>query len=74
MVGTLDLHANVSQTMVDVTDALISYSTNPHIDQRETGRKAAELLLRTIRGDLQPIQQLFPAPIAISSEQAAKRF
>lgn len=69
MVGTLDLHANVSQTMVDVTDALISYSTNPHIDQRETGRKAAELLLRTIRGDLQPIQQLFPAPIAISIEQ-----
>ena len=69
MVGTLDLHANVSQTMVDVTDALISYGTNPHTDQRDTGRKAAELLLQIIHGNSQPVQQLFASPVTISIEQ-----
>src|SRR5438105_4188438 len=34
IVATLDLHANVSQGMVDATDVLISFLTNPHVHQR----------------------------------------
>ncbi len=30
------------------------YKTNPHIDQRERGIQAAEILARTIRGDVKP--------------------
>ena len=69
MVGTLDPHANVSEQMVAVTDALISYKTNPHIDQRETGKKAAALLVRIINGEIQPVQYLCPSPVTISIEQ-----
>ena len=69
IVGTLDLHANVSDQMVEVTDALISYATNPHIDQKETGKKAARLLMQIIKGDVEPLQHLCPSPTVISIEQ-----
>lgn len=69
IVGTLDPHANVSERMVAVTDALISYKTNPHIDQRETGKKAAALIVRIIKGEVKPVQFLCLSPVAISIEQ-----
>ncbi len=67
--GTLDPHANVSGTMVGATDALVAYSTNPHVDQRETGRRAALILVDTLRGKVEPVQQLVQLPMAISIEQ-----
>ena len=38
---TLDLHANISETMVDAADIIIGYQTNPHVDMRERGEEAA---------------------------------
>lgn len=67
--GSLDPHANVSPAMVEATDALVAYTTNPHIDQRATGRKATELLVETLRGTIRPVQQLVQLPLAISIEQ-----
>lgn len=67
--GTLDPHANVSRAMVAATDALVAYATNPHIDQRATGRKAAQILVDTLRGTVQPVQHLVQLPMAISIEQ-----
>jgi len=56
IVGTIDPHANLSQLMVNATNALIAYATNPHLDQRETGRKAADLLAGALRGEVAPVQ------------------
>ena len=56
IIATIDPHANLSQAMVDATNALIAYATNPHLDQRETGRKAADLIARTLRGEVNPVQ------------------
>ncbi len=39
--ATLDLHANISQRMVQSVDAFIGYRTNPHMDMRERGEEAA---------------------------------
>lgn len=69
IVGTLDPHANVSHAMVNCTQGLFPYSTNPHIDQRETGRKAAQFLLKILRKEIDPVQVLFQAPVAMSIEQ-----
>ncbi|WP_419898709.1 M81 family metallopeptidase [Roseomonas sp. USHLN139] len=41
IVSTLDLHANVSAEMVEHTDLLIAYRTNPHTDMRARGAEAA---------------------------------
>ncbi|WP_343702049.1 M81 family metallopeptidase [Chitinophaga sp.] len=67
--GTLDPHANVSPAMAAATDALVAYATNPHTDQRATGRKAALLMIDTLRGKIRPVQQLVQLPLAISIEQ-----
>jgi microcystin degradation protein MlrC len=69
IVGTLDPHANVSPMMVGSTDALIAYRTNPHVDQRETGRRAAELLLQILKGCCRPRQRLFQLPLAINIQR-----
>ncbi|MGH8723447.1 MAG: M81 family metallopeptidase [Burkholderiales bacterium] len=44
VVATVDLHANISERMVVNVDALVSYRTNPHMDQAERAQDAARLL------------------------------
>ncbi len=54
VVVTLDLHANVTQRIADTANALIAYRTYPHIDQHERAWQGAELLERTMQGNLHP--------------------
>lgn len=69
IVGTLDLHANVSQRMVTATTALVTYRENPHLDMRQRGIEAAHLLVGCLRREIDPVQVLVQAPLAISIEQ-----
>ncbi|MBL1419680.1 MAG: M81 family metallopeptidase [Alphaproteobacteria bacterium] len=52
---TLDPHANVSAAMCDLAQILVSFTTYPHVDMRATGIRTAELLHRTIIGDIHPV-------------------
>ncbi|HXF64879.1 MAG TPA: M81 family metallopeptidase [Caldilineaceae bacterium] len=58
IVVTHDYHGNVPESLVRDATALIIYKTNPHIDQRERGLQAAELLARTIRGEVRPVSAI----------------
>ena len=58
IVCTLDFHANVSEEMVELADALVLYQTNPHVDQRERGLLAARLIDEIVRGQVRPVQAL----------------
>jgi len=69
IVGTLDSHANLSPLMVSATDALVAYRTNPHIDQLARGQEAADLLLRTLKGEIRPVQAACFPPMAINIER-----
>ncbi len=69
LVATLDPHANVSAMMVENTDVIVVYKTNPHIDQRETGNRAAALIVDILNGKKDPVQYLTELPLAISIEQ-----
>lgn len=46
LVASLDLHANVTSTMLHEANALTVYRTYPHIDMPETGERALALLER----------------------------
>src|SRR5207302_11063227 len=50
VVATFDLHANVSDRMVDLIDAFIGYRTNPHLDMRERGTEAAGVMRELLAG------------------------
>ncbi|MCB1234428.1 MAG: M81 family metallopeptidase [Verrucomicrobiae bacterium] len=69
IVATLDPHANLSPKMVAATDALIAYRTNPHLDQLETGLRAAALLARTLAGEIRPVQAAAYPPMAINIQR-----
>ncbi len=45
VVGSLDLHANITKKMIDNSDALAGYHACPHIDGFETGVRSAKALL-----------------------------
>jgi microcystin degradation protein MlrC len=56
IVASLDLHANVTQQMLALADALVAYRTYPHVDTEACGRLAAQLLERRIaRGAREPV-------------------
>lgn len=66
IVVTLDHHANVSQQMVDKSTALVIYKTNPHIDQRQRGIQAGELLVRILKENVLPTQALAKPPMIVN--------
>lgn len=60
---TLDLHANVTHAMCDHANALIAFRTYPHIDQYERAWQAADLLARTMAGEIAPRTVLARRPL-----------
>jgi len=68
LIGTIDPHANLSQRMVDVCDALIAYRTNPHVDQHARGVEAALLMDLVLRKRVKPTMAAQFPPLAISIE------
>lgn len=69
IIGTLDPHANVSELMVNSTNALVAYKTNPHVDQRGVGKEAAQIMVDTLAKRIIPKQVIRQFPLAISIEQ-----
>lgn len=62
IVTTIDLHANISQRMVDNADVIVSYITDPHIDQFERGKEAADVMRELLSG-VQPMVRNIRVPI-----------
>ncbi len=60
---THDFHGNISPEIVEMTDVLITYQQCPHLDMRERGVHAAELMGRIISGDAHPVQALAKPPM-----------
>ena len=50
IVSALDLHAIVSERMVEMTDVMVSYLTNPHVDQLDRGAECAQIIHELING------------------------
>ncbi|HRJ72713.1 MAG TPA: M81 family metallopeptidase [Terrimicrobiaceae bacterium] len=69
LIATMDPHVNLSAAMVAACDALIAYRQNPHLDQRDRGIEAANLMIRTLRGEIRPVMAAAFPPIAINIER-----
>lgn len=66
IVVTLDLHGNISSSLADGATAALAYRTNPHVDQRQRGLQAADLLHRTLRGEIRPVTALAQPPLIMN--------
>jgi len=67
VVQTLDLHANVSDTMTESVNLICAYRTNPHVDMIERGEEAAFSLRRILGGLANPVVAHVKLPLAPAS-------
>jgi microcystin degradation protein MlrC len=67
IVVNLDLHGNISSRMVENSDLIVGYRTNPHVDQIERGEEAAASLRLILAGLADPKPVLVKLPLAPAS-------
>jgi len=63
---SLDMHANLTQQLIDATTVTVVFRTNPHVDPRPRALECAELIVRTVRGEIRPVQALETPPLVIN--------
>ena len=68
IVATIDCHANVTQRMVDLTDAMVFYHTQPHVDHVETGALGARILTGILHGGRRPAKAFRSLPMVLQGE------
>ena len=72
----MDLHGNVSRTLVETLDLLTTYRTAPHVDWCETKERAARNLLDRLArpaGSRRPAKAWVPVPILLPGEMTSTR-
>jgi microcystin degradation protein MlrC len=52
---TFDLHANMYDDIVKYATVVNGYHTYPHVDMYEAGLRTADIIARTIAGDIKPV-------------------
>jgi microcystin degradation protein MlrC len=63
IVGTLDLHGNLTPKMVTNADVFFPYESYPHTDCFERGCEAGRCVLKMIRGEIRPVMKLRQVPV-----------
>lgn len=71
VIGTLDLHANVTTQMMRESDGLVAWETYPHVDPFTTGVRGARLLLGILDGAHRPAMAMAKVPILTSAINAS---
>jgi microcystin degradation protein MlrC len=60
---SLDLHANLTDEVVNNCTALVGYKTYPHIDMYEAGEHAGRIMLSTLEGSVRPVMSWGNRPL-----------
>lgn len=68
IVGTLDLHANITPKMMNQADLLVGYHTSPHLDHFETGERGVRGLRRMIETGTRPQKYYRKLPMMTPAE------
>ena len=63
---TPDMHANLSQKLIEQSTVTVVYRTNPHLDPKARAEECAELIVRTIKGEIRPVQALEMPPLVVN--------
>jgi len=63
---SLDMHANMSQKMVDNVDIITVYRTNPHLDAKTRAFECGKMIIEAVKGNINPIMWLETPPVVIN--------
>ncbi|MEO6625076.1 MAG: M81 family metallopeptidase [Burkholderiaceae bacterium] len=62
----MDMHGNMTRAMVNDSDVVTVYQTNPHIDAFEQAVLCARLIVKTVRGEIHPKQAIVCPPLLVN--------
>ncbi|WP_163970436.1 M81 family metallopeptidase [Oceanobacillus halotolerans] len=65
IIVTLDLHGNLTETMVEAATALLGVNHYPHTDTYDRGKEAIDLTVKIVRGEVLPKMSLVQLPLLI---------
>jgi len=68
---SLDLHGNISEDVVRLSNGLFGIKQYPHVDQAEAGYLAMKTLIRMLRGECRPKTVLRQIPLLIAPSMAS---
>jgi microcystin degradation protein MlrC len=66
---SLDLHGILTDRILQYSDVVTVFHTNPHTDFYETGQRAARLLIRLLDGGIKPVQIRIPIPALVRGQE-----
>ena len=69
IVVSLDLHAILTDRMVEAADVLVPFHTYPHVDQYPTGERAARVLLKLLDGSAMPTTARVELPMLVRGDE-----
>jgi len=69
IVISLDLHAVLTDRMLEHTDAAVAFQTYPHVDFFGTGERSAKLLLRIVAGEVWPVTAKVTVPALVRGDE-----
>ncbi len=64
---TFDLHANKDEAILREATAVFGFQSSPHVDMMDTGIRAANTMIRTLRGEVNPVVALKKPGIVVPS-------
>lgn len=70
IVTSLDMHTTLTEAMLAKANAFVGYRTAPHIDAKETGQQAAEVLMGALKEGYELKMAAVGLPILVSGEQS----
>lgn len=68
-VVSLDLHGILTDRMLEHSDAVVCYHTYPHVDFFQTGARAANLLLKILKGEARPVTARVKIPALVRGDE-----
>lgn len=69
IVVSLDLHAIITERLIQAADILVPFHTYPHVDQFETGQRAARNLIRLLEGSVNPVTARVEIPMLVRGDE-----
>jgi microcystin degradation protein MlrC len=69
--ASFDLHGNLSQRVIDNLDMLSAFRTAPHIDRKETMRRACDMMVHCLDQQIRPTMVWAPIPVLMPGERSS---
>ncbi len=67
LVVAFDYHGNLDQKSIECADGVFAYRKSPHTDAGQTGERAADCMVRILRGQIKPSVHLVKPGVLVPS-------